>query len=154
MDYDSDGHPEREDATPGPPEDAQRRPRVLPDINTVIQETRAEISQTRLEVDRLICKFADEFIVTAGQLREVVIQHYRERLEGLPAKDRAKVCETLALDEIVCCDMEFGNVNGSHGGLSFTYKAESDAAFNALSHHKWKDCKNHTCLPPARHQQK
>ncbi|KAG6360841.1 hypothetical protein INS49_011908 [Diaporthe citri] len=111
VDYDSDGHPEREDATPDPQDEAPGQTQVLPDIDTIIQETKAEIQQTRVKADTLICRYFEAFIATAGQLREGAIQRYRERLEELPAKDRAKVCETLAKDEDVCSNMEFGNLH-------------------------------------------
>lgn len=154
MNYDSDGHPERKDATPDPPDETPGQTQVLPDVDTIIQETKAEIQQTRMEADKLICGYFEAFIASARQLREGVIQRYRERLEELPAKDRAKVCETLAKDEDVCSNMEFGDCKFSHGGISFSYRAESVKVFNSLSHHAWKDCENHTRLPPARHQQK
>lgn len=124
---------------------------MLEDIDAIIRETRAEMEQARLKADQLICQFAETYVETAGQFREVAIQRYRGRLEGLPAEVCAKVCETLAKDDIFCCNMEFGNGHLSYGGMSFTYKVESDAAFNTLSHHAWKDCKNHflsTVRPP------
>lgn len=101
------------------------------------------MQQARLKADQLICHFAEAYVATAGQLREDAIQQYHGQLEGLPAELCAKVCETLAKDDIFCCNMEFGNGHLSYGGMSFTYKAESVAAFNALSHHAWKDCENH-----------
>lgn len=154
LDYDSDGHPEREDATPDPQDETPGQTQVLPDVDTIIQKTKVDIQQARLKADTLICRHFKAFIAAAGQLRDGAIQRYRERLEELPAKDRAKVCETLAKDEDVCSNMEFGDCKFSYGGISFSYRAESVEVFNSLSHHAWKDCENHTCLPPARHQQK
>lgn len=154
VNYDSDGHSEHEDATPDPEAETPVQTQVLPDVDTIIQETKAEIQQARLKADTLICRYFEEFVATAGQLREGAIQRYRKRLEELPAKDRAKVCETLAEDETVCSNMEFGDCKFSYGGISFSYRAESVEVFNSLSHHSWKDCENHTRLPPARRQRK
>ncbi|KAK7707592.1 hypothetical protein SLS64_007111 [Diaporthe eres] len=99
LDYDSDGHPERGDATLDPQDETPGQTQVLPDVDTIIQKTKADIQQARLKADTLICRYFKEFIAAAGQLRDGAIQRYRERLEELPAKDRAKVCETLAKDE-------------------------------------------------------
>ncbi|KAK7736403.1 hypothetical protein SLS63_003381 [Diaporthe eres] len=109
LDYDSDGHPERGDATLDPQDETPGQTQVLPDVDTIIQKTKADIQQARLKADTLICRYFKEFIAAAGQLRDGAIQRYRERLEELPAKDRAKVCETLAKDEDVCSNMEFGD---------------------------------------------
>lgn len=147
LDYDSDGHSEREDTIPESPDNASEQQQMLPDADAIIRETRDEMEQARLKADQLICQFAEAYVTTAGQLREVAIHRYRERLDGLPAEVCAKVCETLAKDDIFCCNMEFGNGHLSYGGMSFTYKVESDAAFNALSHHVWKDCENHLPSP-------
>lgn len=149
VEYDPEGHPGCEGATPAPSDEAPGQHRMLPDIDAIIQHTRVEIRKTRLEADRLFDQFAEAYVAAAGELREGAIQKYRERLEGLTAEDRAKVCETLAKDEIVCSNMEFGRGRLSCGGISFSYKAESDAVFNKLSHHAWKDCEHHDRLPPA-----
>lgn len=93
-----------------------------------------------MKADQLICQFAEAYVTAAGQLREGAIQRYRTRLEGLPAQAAAKVCDTLAKDDIFCCNMEYCSGHMSFGGMSFTYKVDSDTAFNALSHHAWKDC--------------
>lgn len=150
VDYDSDGHSERDCSSSTRPDEAPEQPQMLPDANAIIRETRIEIEQARLKADQIICHFAETYVVTAGQFREEAIQRYRARLEGLPAEVCAKVCETLAKDDIFCCNMEFGNGQLSYGGMNFTYKVESDAAFNALSHHAWKDCEPQppTQLPP------
>lgn len=147
VDYDSDGHSEGGYTTSEPPDEAFERHQMPEDVDTIIRQTRTEMEQARLKADQLICQFAEAYVETAGRFRKEAIQRYRERLEGLPAKDCAKVCETLAKDDIFCCNMEFGNGHLSYGGMSFTYKVESDAAFNALSHHAWKDCKNQFPYP-------
>lgn len=147
VDYDSDGHSSG-DYTPSELSgEAFEQPQMPEDVDVIIREMRSELEQARLKADQLICQFAEAYVETAGQFREEAIQRYRERLEGLPAKDCAKVCETLAKDDIFCCNMEFGNGHLSYGGMSFTYKVESDATFNALSHHAWKDRKNHFHSP-------
>lgn len=129
-----------DDDAPGP------QPQMpIPDADAIISETMAEMEQARLKADQLICQFAEAYVATAGQLREGAIERYRERLEGLPADVAAKICETLAKDDIFCCNMEFGSGHMSFGGMSFTYKVDSDTAFNALSHHAWKDCESAPC---------
>lgn len=143
MHYNSDVYPEYEQVNPCPHDEAPEQPRLLLDVDAIIQGTRAKMQQARLNADRLICQFAEAYVATAGQLREDAIQQYRGQLEGLPAELRARVCETLADDNRFCSDMDFGNGHMSYGGMSFTYRVESDAAYNALSHHVWKDCENH-----------
>lgn len=147
--YDCEGNHEREDATPVPPDEAPGQQRMLPDIDAIIKETRVEIKETRHKADKLFDQFAKSYVATAGELREGVIQKYRERLKGLTAEDRAKVCETLAKDEIVCRMMLFGDDKCLFAGMSIRYNTVSDAAFNKLSHHAWKDCEHHYRLPPA-----
>lgn len=138
---DSDAGPELRLVTPNPLDEAIReQPEVPPDADAIIHETKAEMELVRSKADQLICQFAETYVATAGQLREGAIQRYRERLQGLPAQVCAKICDTLAKDDIFCCNMEFGQGHMSHGGMRFTYKVDSDAAFNALSHHAWKDC--------------
>ncbi|POS79282.1 hypothetical protein DHEL01_v202317 [Diaporthe helianthi] len=139
VDYESDGQSRNGYSASNSPDETPEQPQLSPDVDTIIQETRAEMEQARLKADQLICQFAESYVDTAGRLRDASIQRYRERLEGLPAEACAKVCETLAKDDIFCCNMDFGNGHLSYGGMSFTYKIESDAAFNALSHHAWKD---------------
>lgn len=150
VDYQSDGNSEPDHSSSKPADEAPEQPKLLPDVDAIIQETKAEMEQARLKADQLICQFAEAYVDNAGRLRDASIQRYRERLEGLPAGACAKVCETLAKDDIFCCNMDFGNGHLSYGGMSFTYKIESDAAFNALSHHAWKDCKHvfHYCREP------
>lgn len=147
VDYDSDGHSESDFTASEPPDETLEHPEVPPDIDAIIRETRADMEQARLKADQLICQFAEAYVETAGRFREGAIQRYRDRLEELPAEVSAKVCETLAKDDIFCCNMEFGNGHMSYGGMSFTYKVESDAAFNALSHHAWKDREIHFLSP-------
>lgn len=105
----------------------------------IIRETRTEIEQIRLQADKFICQYAEAYVAEAGRLRQGAIDRYRVRLEGLSPDLRLKVCETLAKDDIFCCNMEFGNGHLSYAGMGFTYKVESDVAFNVLSHHAWKD---------------
>lgn len=147
--YDSEGNPELEDTSPVPPDEAPGQHRMLPDVDAIIKETRVDIKETRQKADKLFHQFAKSYVATAGELREGAIQKYRERLEGLTAEDRAKVCETLAKDEIVCSMMQFGENRYSFGGVSFRYNTQNDAAFNRLSHHAWKDCEHDYRLPPA-----
>lgn len=148
VDYESDVQSEHGSPASDSPDEAPQQPQFVPDVDTIIRETRTEMEQARLKADQLICQFAEAYVDTAGRVRDTSIQRYRERLEGLPAEACAKVCETLAKDDIFCCNMDFGNGHLSYGGMSFTYKIESDAAFNALSHHAWKDCEYISPLTP------
>lgn len=117
----------------------QHEPESALDPHSIIDETRADMEQARLKADQFICQFAEAYVTAAGRLREAAVQRYRQRLESVPAQIAAKVCDVLAKDDIFCCNMEFGSGHMSSGGMSFSYKVDSDEAFNALSHHAWKD---------------
>lgn len=138
-DHESDGGSEPDCSPTTPVHEAPKQPQMPPDTNAIIRETRAEMRQARDKAYELIQQFAKTYVDTAGQLREEAIQRYRGRLEGLPAEVCVEVCDTLARDDEFCCIMEFGYGTLSSGGMHFIYKVESDAAFNALSHHAWKD---------------
>jgi hypothetical protein len=136
----SDGHFEEANSSSTPPDEPTKRPHTHPDTDAIIRETRAEIKQAHDEAAKLMEQFAKEYVAAAGQLREEAIQRYRARLEGLPPEACAEVCETLAEDDEFCQYMDFGDRRLSVGGLSLRYQVQSDEAFNALSHHAWKDC--------------
>lgn len=146
VNHDSDGYPEPECSSPTPLDEAPKQPHALPSTNAIVRETRAEMEQARGKVEKLIQSFAKTFVDTAGRFREEAIQRYRGRLVGLPTEVCVEVCDMLATDNDFCGLMDFGYGNLSSGGMHFIYKVESDAAFNALSHHAWKDCEPSTLL--------
>ncbi|KAG8161930.1 hypothetical protein KVR01_007695 [Diaporthe batatas] len=121
------------------PRESAEQDRMLPDANAVILQTKAEIEKARRKADELIEQFAKHFVAAAGQLREEAIQRYRRRLEALPPDVCATVCDTLATDDDFCAQMLFGEGRVFYGGMSLKFSTGSDEAFNALSHHVWKD---------------